>query len=254
LTISSHNNDPEIQESILKGLIQQGVKGIILYPALAFENDNRYYRNLEKLLESTSIVCMDRYIYNSDLSIPYITSDNFYASYQLTRRLIENGHRQIGFVRNYNVSTVIERLMGYKQALHDYGIPYKNDMDILLYGKNESMQDFPTDWLAPRIANLGLTAFFTTNYNLAGHVMNGLAKLGLSIPKDVSLVSFEVEYMNSFMPIKITGVTQRFYEMGKAAASIIISLLDNTHETDMTGFICHSILNAGESIRNISQG
>ena len=149
MTISSHDNDPERQESILRGLIQQGVRGIILYPALAFENDTRYYKNLEALLEKTSIVCMDRYIYNSSLSIPYVTSDNFYASYQLTRRLIENGHRQIGFVRNYNVSTVIERLMGYKQALHDYGIPFKNDMDILLHGTNEDMQDFPTDWLAP---------------------------------------------------------------------------------------------------------
>jgi GntR family transcriptional regulator of arabinose operon len=253
LTISSHDNDPELQESILKGLIQQGVRGIILYPALAFEDNTRYYKNLETLLEKTSIVCMDRYIYNSSLSMPYVTSDNFYASYQLTSRLIENGHRQIGFVRNYNVSTVIERLMGCKQAFHDHGLPFKDDMDILLHGTNKDMQAFPTDWLAPRIASLGLTAFFTTNYNLAGHIMNGLSKLGLSIPKDISLVSYEVEYMNSFMPIKITGVTQRFYEMGKAAARIIVNLLDNSHESDMTGYICHSILNVGESIRKIDQ-
>ncbi len=37
LTISSHDNDPGLQESILQGLIQQGVRGVILYPALAFE-------------------------------------------------------------------------------------------------------------------------------------------------------------------------------------------------------------------------
>ncbi|MCX7029219.1 MAG: substrate-binding domain-containing protein [Spirochaetes bacterium] len=120
LTISSHDNDPQIQERILTGLI--------LYPALSFENDNQYYKNLEGLLQKSKIVCMDRYIDNSNLSIPYLTSDNFYASYQLTRRLIENGHRRIAFVRNYNVSTIIERLMGYQQALHDYGIPYRNDL------------------------------------------------------------------------------------------------------------------------------
>jgi DNA-binding LacI/PurR family transcriptional regulator len=251
LTISSHDNDPEKQERVLSGLIRQGVQGIILYPALSFETDNRYYRNLEALLKDARIVCMDRYIYNSTLSIPYITSDNFYSSYRLTRLLIENGHRQIGFVRNYNVSTVIERLMGFKQALHDFGIPFKNDMDILLHGKNEAMQDFPTDWLAPRIESLGLTAFFTTNYNCAGNVMNGLSRLGLSVPHEISLVSYEVEYMNGFLPIKITGVTQRFYEMGKAAAQIIIGLLDGTHESDMTGHICHSLLNIGESVRRI---
>ena len=78
--------------------------------------------------------------------------------------------------------------------------------------------------------------------------MSGLGKLGLSIPRDISLVSYEVDYMNSFMPLKITGVTQRFYEMGKAAASIIIGLLNNTHESDMTGFICHSLLHSGGSI------
>ena len=53
------------------------------------------------------------------------------------------------------------------------------------------------------------------------------------------------------MPQKITGVTQRFYEMGKAAAGIIIGLLNNTHESDMTGFICHSLLHSGESIRKL---
>lgn len=252
LTISSHDNDPAKQEMILKGLIQKGVRGIILYPALAFEIDNRYYKNLEALLEKASIVCMDRYIYNSHLSIPYVTSDNFYSSYQLTRLLIENGHRRIGFVRNYNVSTAIERFMGYKQALHDYGVAYKEDMDILLHAKNEDLPDFPSDWLAEKIEALQLTAIFTTNYNLAGHVMNGLARLGLSIPKDISLVSFEVEYMNTFMPIKITGITQRFYQMGKAAARIIMDLLVNAHASDMTGFICHSLINTGESILKIN--
>lgn len=251
LTISSHDNDPGKQQAVLEGLIQQGVRGIILYPALSFETDNRYYKSLESLLRNASIVCMDRYIYNSSLSIPYVTSDNFYSSYQLTRLLIENGHRRIGFVRNYNVSTVIERLMGFKQALHDYGIPFKDGMDILLHGKNEAMQDFPTDWLAPSIERLGLTALFTTNYNCAGNVMNGLARLGLSVPGDISLVSYEVEYMNSFLPIKITGGTQRFHEMGKAAARIVLGLLDGTHESDMTGFLCHSQMNPGESVRMI---
>ena len=58
LTISSHDNDPQAQERILTRLIRQGVRGIILYPALSFENDTRHYRNLEGLLERARIVCM----------------------------------------------------------------------------------------------------------------------------------------------------------------------------------------------------
>ncbi len=252
LTISSHDNDPRAQERILAGLIRQGVRGIILYPALSFENDAQYYRNLEGLLERAKIVCMDRYIYNAGLSIPYVTSDNFYASYQLTRRLIENGHRRIGFLRNTNVSTVIERFMGYQQALHDFGVPYRSEMDILLHVKNEELPEFPTGWLPQKIRSLGLTAFFATNYNTAGHLMSGLARQGLSIPRDMSLVSYEVEYMNGFMPIKITGVTQRFYEMGKIAARLILDLLDEKHHTDLTGYICRSIIHAGETVSTIS--
>lgn len=251
LTISSHDNDPQAQERILTRLIRQGVRGIILYPALSFENDTRHYRNLEGLLERARIVCMDRYIYNSGLSIPYVTSDNFYAAYQLTRRLVENGHRRIAFVRNYNVSTVIERLMGFRQALHDLGVPYRDDMDILLHVKNEDLPELPTDWLPARLKSLEATAFFATNYNLAGHLMSGLSRMGLAIPRDVSLVSYEVEYMNGFLPMKITGVTQRFYEMGKTAATIILDLLDEKHRTDITGFVCHSIIHPGETVSRI---
>jgi DNA-binding LacI/PurR family transcriptional regulator len=57
--------------------------------------------------------------------------------------------------------------------------------------------------------------------------------------------------MNSFMPMKITGVTQRFYEMGKAAARIMLDLLDDKHEFDVNGYICHSIINPGETIGKI---
>jgi DNA-binding LacI/PurR family transcriptional regulator len=194
LTISSHDNDPDRQESIVRGLVNNGVRGIILYPALAFGNDNRPYHALEALLENVSVVCMDRFIYNSRLSMPYVTSDNFYASYPLTRLLLESGHTRIGFVRNYNVSTVVERLMGFKQALHDYGVPCRDEYGVLLQVKNEDLPGSPPEWLGPRIATLGLTAVFTTSYNLAGHVMNGLSRLGLSIPGDISLVSYEVEY------------------------------------------------------------
>jgi DNA-binding LacI/PurR family transcriptional regulator len=251
LTISSHDNDTHKQEAILRELIAKGVRGIILYPALAFENDVVYYKGLESLLEKTKIVCMDRYIYNSHLSMPYVTSDNFYASYQLTRRLIENGHRRIGFVRNYNASTVIERRMGFQQALHDYGVPYKSDMDICLHATNESLSTFPTDWMAERVENLKLTAFFATNYNLAGHLMSGISKLGLAIPRDISLVSYEVEYMNGFLPLPITGVTQPFYEMGTTAARIMLDLLDNTHESEVNGFVCRSLIQPGQTIKAI---
>lgn len=251
LTISSHDNELEKQEHILKGLISKGVDGIILYPALAFENSEKYYERLESLLEKTNIVCMDRYIYNAGLSIPYVTSDNFYASYQLTRRLIENGHQRIGFVRNYNVSTVIERITGFEHAMMDHGIPYREELDILLHATNEEMEQYPTDWIAQKIESLGLTAFFATNYNIAGHIMNGLAKLDLRIPEHVSLVSYEIEHINAFVPLKITGITQRFYEMGKTAAKIVLDLIHDTHKTDVTGFICHSIIHDGESIRSI---
>jgi DNA-binding LacI/PurR family transcriptional regulator len=248
LTISSHDNDPVRQEHILRGLVEKGVRGIILYPALAFENDDRSYKNLERMLAKSHVVCMDRYIYNSRLSMPYVTSDNFHASYQVTRLLIENGHRQIGLVRNYNVSTTVERLMGYRQALHDFGIPFRSEMDIVLHVRNENMESFSSDWLAPFLESLHPTAFFTTTYNLAGHLMNGLARLGLSIPKDISLVSYEVEYMNSFLPLKITGVTQRFYEMGKMAAKLVLEMLDSTREPEVSGYVCHSTINAGKSV------
>ncbi|MCX7029220.1 MAG: hypothetical protein NTU62_03765 [Spirochaetes bacterium] len=49
--------------------------------------------------------------------------------------------------------------------------------------------------------------------------------------------------MNGFMPMKITGVTQRFL--------IILDLLDEKHKTDMTGFICHSIIHAGETVAKV---
>jgi DNA-binding LacI/PurR family transcriptional regulator len=253
LIISSHDNDIYKQQRILEDLITKGVRGIILYPALAYENDLSYYKGLESLLENIKIVCMDRYIYNSHIPIPYVSSDNFYSSYQVTQHLINNGHRKIAFVRNCNVSTVIERKMGFQQALYDNGIPFRNEMDILLHVSNEELPDFPTEWLRDRFDTQNPTAFFATNYNIAGHLLTGIGKLGLSIPEDVSLVSYEVEYMNNFMPMKITGIIQRFYEMGKAAAQIMLNLLNDKPDYDINGYICRSIISPGETVKRINE-
>ena len=68
-------------------------------------------------------------------SVLWVDNDNEQAAYQVVKRLIEKGHKHIGFIaarKEWVVSK--ERFEGYKKALLEYGIDYSED--LVYYGED----------------------------------------------------------------------------------------------------------------------
>lgn len=84
-------------------------------------------------------VSLDRIIYNSN--VPYVTSDNIAGAYNLTKLLIQQGHRRILFIKNSNVSTVNERLLGFKQAIIDSNLEYNDEFEVFISTRFEDFSD-----------------------------------------------------------------------------------------------------------------
>ena len=115
-----------------------------------------------------------------------VVSDGQVGTYQLTRYLIEHGHKRIGFVGNiYRTTSIMDRYSGFLRAMMHEKLPLPADCvipDSDISGRYYDDFDYPA-----RMP----TALVCNNDMLADRVIESLEKRGLSVPEDVSVVGFD---------------------------------------------------------------
>lgn len=115
-----------------------------------------------------------------------IVSDSLSGCYQLTRRLIEQGHRDIGFVGSVQCTTsIMERYSGYMRAMIFEGLPMRREW--LIEDRGADMKYLPQFELPERLP----TAFVCENDEIAMRLIAQLEKRGVRVPQDVSVTGFD---------------------------------------------------------------
>src|SRR5690606_27553041 len=105
--------------------------------------------------------------------------------------------------------------LGYKTALEKKGI--KVNEDFIKYGN--FLGDMAENLARELILELKCDSIFVTNNIILLRVLSAIKKLGLRIPQDIGLASFDdLEWMEYCSP-SITAVAQPTYEIGITAMS-----------------------------------
>lgn len=157
--------------------------------------------------------------------------DNEYGGMLAVRYLTGNGHRTIGHLSGpLSFPDSRARLMGYRQALAEAGIPFDDTLVI------------ESDWLEAggyqatmRLLRRrpDLTAIFAANDQMAIGAYQALRASGRDIPDDVSVVGFDDVVFSRYLFPTLTTVRQPLLEMGEAAARYVLSALEG-EEAEVT--------------------
>ncbi|RXZ80052.1 GntR family transcriptional regulator [Paenibacillaceae bacterium] len=253
LLSSSDDRNLEKLEFLIRGAIERKVEGVILSPIMIQGHEdinNRLFSLLQN--NGIKIVCLDRTVYNT--KIPYVTSDNITAAYNLTKLLINQGHRRILFIKNSNISTVNERLLGFKQAIIDANLAYSDDFEVFISTKFEDFHDefdVYCEVFERKMQEMNFTAVFTANDQIAEAAIRSFEKLKYDIPGDVSLVTYDADNINNKIKLNVTGVSQPFYEMGRCSARLLLNLIDGNEGQDVFGHVFNSNIYIGDSVKSI---
>ncbi len=193
----------------LQNMYGRQVDGVILMSTVKKEDEiSEQYRELYQ--GSVPIVFVDRRI--RGLNSRVIQSNNAEASYQAAKYLLELGHRKIGVLATDDYSTVNERIKGYKKALEEYGVEYRDNL-VMFAAHNDKEQ------IRKKTAQLldgeCPTAVYVLNNSLCIGVLMELKKRQMDIPEDLSLLVWDDEELNELLDI--TTVVQPIEEIGKAA-------------------------------------
>lgn len=216
LLICNTAEDLENERLYLSLLSRRRVDGLLLAPT--GKNDELIGRLMDRGMH---IVFIDRT--PPHLQAPAVLSQNEEGAYQATCHLIEHGHRRIGIVLGLpNVSTTGERLRGYQRALARYGLGL--DGSLVAYGRSQ-VEGAREACLALLSQPDPPTAIFATNNLMTIGVMQGVRRLGLRCPADVSVVGFDdFEWAEAFEP-PLTTVAQDPYEIGRRAMELLLGFL-----------------------------
>ncbi len=202
-------------------LTQELVDGLIISPPAESEEQINL---LEK--SGKPYVLIDRFFPN--INSNSVVIDNFQAAYNATTHLIEKGYRKIAcIVLDIALLNIKERLNGYKKALEDAGINADDNLIKILpftHERNnieEAIRELTTDGHHSADA-----LFFTTSK--AGILgLESIHSLGLSIPGDVAVVSFDDLDAYRLSNPPVTAVSQPLKGIGVEAVRLLLEQINS---------------------------
>jgi LacI family transcriptional regulator len=220
----STDNKPERMETYVHLMMDAGVDGFI------FSSSRLHEPVVEKLIdEHFPLVLVNRKLKGEGFN--YIVLNNRQGAYEITEHLINLGYRKIAIITGTpTLSTGLDRLKGYQQALRDHGIDFNNNYVIQGPFTRETGYEGTKGLLTMKDRP---EAIFGGNDYIAMGVIDAVEELGLHIPEDIAVVGFDDTEFASNQRIRLTTVSQRRYEMGNLGVQILIDYIERK-ETDYT--------------------
>jgi LacI family transcriptional regulator len=155
----------------------------------------------------------------------FVGSENVNSSARVVRHLVVLGHERIVCVADADeVSTVRERIAGYRRALEEAGLPYSEDLVYRHRVEAGESEASAIDRLVSSLMSQASppTAIFAINDSTALSLIDRLEKAGFSVPRDVSVAGFDG--LLRWVPGggSLTTAVQDFYRMGELAAELLL--------------------------------
>ena len=223
LIFSSSDENPEREKKLIAMMRNRQVDGLIIASTLS-SKDSQVLDELKD--EKFPFVLIDRYIQDKDYDA--VVTDNHSGAKAMTQKLLDEGKKRIALfnISPSYLSPLEDRKKGYLDALKTNNIDIDNDLII----------DIPFDNVDTEVKK-ALTnlfngekpdAIFTLNNNLAGSCLKHLNAMNLSVPSDVSLVSFDNVDWFEFSNPPITSVAQPTSELGLQAFTALHEKLNGS--------------------------
>jgi LacI family transcriptional regulator len=151
--------------------------------------------------------------------------DNASVAKRMTDHLIALGHRRIALlIDETEWTTGGERFAGYQRALEGSGLAVDPDLLVPAGWDSETARKTAIDLLARKDHP---TAVFAANNLLAEGVWRAASDLGLKVPDDLSLVSFDDAQWMSMVTPGISAIAQDAVALGEAAMDRLLARIED---------------------------
>lgn len=204
------------ENAFINLIITKQIDGMLLLGShIPFDVSKEEQKNLPPMIMANEFA--------PELELPTVHIDNLTASFRATHYLQQMGHKRIACITGPEDMPLCRyRLQGYIQAMRRTGVPLREDYII--------RGDFTHESGAESLKKLislpePPTAVFCHSDIMAIGVMWQAKKLGLELPKDLSVIGFDNLDITRYSEPALTTMEQPRYEIGRQSMLLLLDQL-----------------------------
>ncbi|MFC0772148.1 LacI family DNA-binding transcriptional regulator [Terrimonas alba] len=220
ITQSQESYEKEVKN--MEHLAWKSVDGMLVSLSTETENVEHFKKLHEK---GVPLIFFDR-ITNA-IKTHTIVADNKRGAKAATEHFIKSGYKRIAHITSsLNISITHERLAGYYEALQQNDIPINEA--YVKYCMHGGMNKDEIETAIDELLSLENPpdAIFTASDRLTIGSFSILKKRNIAIPGKIALAGFSNFSAPDLFDPSLTTVRQPAFEMGKAAAELLIELIE----------------------------
>ena len=229
ILLEQSHNRVENETLFLKKMLNSKVSGLIIEGSKSsFPSPNaELYAKLTNL--KIPYVFINNFF--SNIPAPSVMWDDEKASYLVTEQLIKSGHKKIAGLFRFDEVQGPNRYLGYVKALMDNGLAVQEDY-ISWYGLSgqpgEQKRQFKNVDLFVDDVIESCSALICYNDYIACHVVPYLASKNISIPEDLTVVSFDnSDITKLYDSQRVPSISHPKEKLGELAADILMQYIEN---------------------------
>lgn len=227
LSVYVTNDDFFKEREYLLNLIDNNVRGIIIEPVNSLISPNiDCYNQLRS--KEIPFIFINRVYSNLTDSI-VIKEDNHMGGILSGQYLLSLSHTRIAGIFMTNSLEAQERSFGLARSIIESGNSFSND-DLLWYSKEDlislrkkSNTSFLSDMINRKLKSY--SAVVCQNDEIAYHLIRELTALGIDVPSDISVLSFDKSYLSDFSKISITSFGHKDISLSKYLCDTLLSII-----------------------------
>ena len=219
----------EKQNKYISQLIDSGIKGLIIIPSYISTNLISAFQQLADA--NIPYVFCNRIVLG--VKAPLVSSNSFFGGYVATRHLIETGRKKIAFISVPLYQISFERFAGYKSALAEAGIEDCPEYHIF---SDEFMGDkvgYDSTKKLLAMENIPDAIFCLTDM-IAKGAYDAIIEANLTVGKEVAVIGYDNTDICDLLPVKLSSVKFRQYEIGRKSAQTLFDLTHSKKKADFT--------------------
>ena len=178
-----------------------------------------------------------------------VMSDNVDGMYELTKYVLDQGHRRIGLIHGEMTLVTRKRLNGFHRALKEYNVELPKEYEILGAFHDAVRTAEATEQLM-KLPEPPTVIMLPDDFAALG-AMRKLEAMNLRIPEDVSITGYDGIQLFQMMRPKLTTYYQDAEAIGRKSARKLIETIEDPENATPEQLMVQGRLLYGNTVKDL---
>ena len=215
LLLGDSNDDEKTEQGIINHFLQRQVDGILYYTA--------NHTNSSNLIAGTNTPFILLNKCDGFEKYHAVLQDEVQASFLAVSYMLDRGYKKIAIIAGpASMENTRQRIQGWKDAYSNRN--YTIDESLIIYSDYTRQDGYVST--KHLLKYIECDAIFSTNELQALGCMRAVYELGLTIPNDLGVMTFNATELSSYVSPSLCAVSQSIEDLARKSLDLLLNFYD----------------------------